>query len=868
MAFTRRRFVGFAASMAAAFRVFGFGNLARASSALGAKSGSPAGTALQPFLGLWFAQPASLWQDALPVGNGRIGGMIFGGVQSERIALNEDTLWSGAPKEWNNPGAKEHLPNVRKLVLHDQDYEAADAECHKMEGPWNEAYEPLGDLLLEFDHPADVASYRRELDLDAALARVEYETAGVKYERTLFSSKPDNVIVLRIAVNKAHSLVCTLRLASLLQSKSASTVADGKAEILLTGKAPSQSLPQYIDEKDDVAVQYSTEEGKGMRFAAVLLCKADGGSVSAKPDGSLRIENATVIVLTVGAATGYRRFDVAPDRPLEEIVAAARKPVIAAHAKSYEDLLRRHQQDFRNLFRRVNLDLGPQNELPTDKRLSAFIDQPDPSLLALYFHLGRYLLISSSRPGCQPANLQGIWNAEVRPPWSSNWTTNINTQMNYWLAETTNLSECHLPLVEMVRDLSVNGAKTAAVNYGARGWVSHHNVDLWRQSGPAGGWGVPWASPTWANFCMSGPWLTAHLWEHYRFTGDKEYLRATAYPVMKGCAEFCLDWLIDDGQGGLTTCPSVSTENLFLTPAGKMAAVSAGCTMDIALIAEIFKSCEDAAITLGIDQEFAATLSARRKQLPPYKIGSFGQLQEWSVDFKEIFPGMRHLSHLYPLFPGSQITPRSTPELAQAARKALERRLKYAGLADSEFTGWGRGWAIALWARLGDGAMAWDSLKMLILHSTNVNLFDSVLDTHPANSTVKYARPPFLFQIDANLGTPGAIAEMLLQSHEGEIVFLPALPAEWPSGKVTGLRARGGAEVDMDWKNDSTVNVTVRTLAAGDFRFRAPKDRKFLSAARDSGGASHFIPLQGVNPETLRLSAHQGDLYHFTFIPA
>ncbi len=488
-------------------------------------------------------------------------------------------------------------------------------------------------------------------------------------------------------------------------------------------------------------------------------------------------------------------------------------------------------------------------------------------MLALYFNYGRYLLISSSRPGTQPANLQGIWNAEVRPPWSSNWTTNINTQMNYWLAETCNLSECHLPLMEMIQDLSVNGRKTAELNYGAAGWVSHHNVDLWRQSGPAGGWGVPWANPTWANYCMSGPWLCAHLWEHYLFTGDKEYLRRTAYPVMKGSAEFCLDWLIDDGQGGLTTCPSVSTENLFKAPNGKPASVSAGCTMDNALIGEIFKNCEEASSILGVDREFAEKLSAKRKRLPPYKIGRFGQLQEWSIDFDEEFPGMRHMSHLYPLFPGKQITPRSTPELAQAARVSLERRLKFAGADSGGFTGWGRAWAIALWARLGDGNMAWDSLKTLVSHSLNGNLFDDVNDTHPdsekANGSAKHR---IIFQIDANFGGPAAIAEMLLQSHENEIAFLPALPEGWSRGRVSGLRARGGAEVEIAWTSTHAATAVVKTLATREYQFRSPKGQKFGSISREMHGTSEAVQIPPGNAETLRLPARAGEIYRFLFV--
>ena len=872
MPFTRRRFVGLITSLVGALRFSGPGSLVQASTALGSKGGSASESVANPALSLWFTQPATLWQDAIPVGNGRLGAMIFGGVKSERIALNEDSLWSGAPKEWNNPDAKNHLAIVRKLVLEEKDYQAADDECRKMEGPWNENYEPLGDLLLNFDHGANAQSYRRDLDLDGAIAGVQYEVDGIQYRRELFASMPDNVIVLRITASKPRAIACAIRMVSQLRSKSVVHVQADKAEILLTGKAPSRSLPQYIDEKDETAIQYSSEEGRGMHFASVLQCDAQHGQITALPDGELRVENATSLILVIGAATGFRSYAVAPDKPLEEVVTGARTPVSAAHAESFESLLGRHQLDYRKLFRRVTLELGPSStdsSLPTDQRVARFADQPDPALLALHFQFGRYLLISSSRPGTQPANLQGIWNAEVRPPWSCNWTTNINTQMNYWLAETCNLSECHLPLVDMIQDLSVNGEKTAQLNYGAGGWVSHHNVDLWRQSGPAGGWGVAWASPTWANYCMSGPWLCAHLWEHYQFTGDKEFLRRTAYPVMKGSAKFCLDWLIDDGQGGFTTCPSVSTENLFRAPNGKIAAVSAGCTMDIALIAEIFKNCEEASSILGIDREFSKMLSAQRTRLPAFKVGHLGQLQEWSIDFDEEFPGMRHLSHLYPLFPGNQITPSSTPELAQAARVSLQRRLKYAGLADSPFTGWGLAWAIALWARLEDGDSAWESLKTLMNHSTNENLLDDVLDTHPPGvDKATTSRPPFIFEIDANFGTPAAIAEMLLQSHHGEIAFLPALPQAWSHGKVTGLKARGGAEVDLEWSSTETTTAVVRILAAHDYHFRAPKGKKFASASRTSPNGTKKIQISTDDPETLSVVARTRETYHFEFVIA
>src|ERR1035438_10103109 len=502
-------------------------------------------------LSLWYREPADRWTDALPVGNGRLGAMIFGGVASERIALNEDTLWSGAPRGWNNPSAKDHLSVVRDLAIGKQDYQAADQECRKMQGPYNQAYEPLGDLLIDFAAPADNLSfnstapsgYRRSLDLDSAIGAVSYTEDMNKITRETFVSAPSQLVVTRIAGSKPGALNCTIRLKSQLQSKSE---ANG-AGIVLSGKAPSNSAPNYL--RVDNPVTYSDEPGKGMNFAAVLTAKATGGKVEAQTDGSLRVTGATELVLLVGAATGYGKFNEAPALPVADVIAKARKPVDAAENTPYALLKERHLEDHRRLFRRVSLDLGGKEAeaLPTNERVDGFEEKPDSSLLALYFHYGRYLLLTSSRLGSQPANLQGIWNAELRPPWSSNWTSNINVQMNYWPVETCNLSECHEPLIEMVRDLSENGRVTAKVNYGIDGWCSHHNVDIWRQSAPVGE-GTQFADPAWANFAMSSPWFCQHLWEHYQFTGDKEYLKTTAYPVMKGAAEFCLNWLTNDGQ--------------------------------------------------------------------------------------------------------------------------------------------------------------------------------------------------------------------------------------------------------------------------------------------------------------------------------
>lgn len=832
---TRRSFLGTTSAM--------LGGLSLSKRGLAEALEQPAASAPGD-LTLWYRSPAAQWVDALPVGNGRLGAMVFGGGEDgacnkEVLQFNEDTLWSGQPRDGNNLDAKNHLAAIRSAVLEQQNYHLADQLCKKMQGLFAESYQPLGNLRLDLAHSGTVSRYRRQLDLDTACATTSYEADGVRFEREVFVSTPDQVLVLRVTASKPHQLSGSISLDGPLQ-KSVAVLPGNR--LLLTGKAAAHIAGAGHPGSEE-PVTLSDEPGAGMYFASVVQLHAEGGTTTASA-ASINIAKATSLTILLTAATGYRGFQLKPDTPQQQVTAAATRQLDAVVNKTFVSLRARHLEDHRRLFRRVSLNLGPsRGTQPTDERLKDFAASPDPSLLALYFQYGRYLLISSSRPGTQPANLQGIWNYQVTPPWSSNWTSNINVQMNYWHAETTNLSECALPLFGLIEGLGKTGARTAAETYGLPGWVSHHNIDLWRASNPVGE-GV--GKPTWANWGMSGPWLCSHLYEHYLFTRNRDFLRTRAYPLMKGSAEFCLAWLIEDGKGRLTTCPSESTENDFMAPDGKPAMTSAGCTMDMALIRELFANCIAASNELGIDATFAVKLDAAAKRLIPYQIGRYGQLQEWSIDFVESTPGQRHMSQLYPLYPGSQITPRNTPELARAARISLERRLANGGA----YTGWSRAWAIAFWARLADGDKAWESLSMLMKHSTNLNLFD----THPAGKSS-------IFQIDGNFGAAAAIAELLLQSHGDSIDLLPALPAAWPQGDVRGLRARGGLEVDLRWAGGKAQTCTLRPDFTGEVRLRAPQGQSI--AAIKTGTKS--IPLTHLPDGSQHAQLATGRSYRLTF---
>lgn len=744
---------------------------------------------------LWYNAPATVWEEALPIGNGRIGAMVYGNPLQEVYQLNEESIWSGYPQDWNNPKAANALPQVREAVDRGDYAKASELWKANAQGPYTARYLPMANLMLDQLTRGEARNLYRELNISNALSTVTYEADGVKYRRTSFISYPDQVMVIKVAADRPQAVSLHIRLNSLLRY---TVQTKGEKTLILNGKAPA-----YVANRDYDPHQVVYDDKRGTQFKVQVELLPDGGHCEAN-DSALTVRNANEVVLLLSAVTDFGN----------------KKMTLKKCKRPYQELLQRHTDDHQQLFNRLQLSLGTENlqkeALPTNERLKSFEQDPtDNGLTELYYQYGRYLLIASSRPGGLPANLQGIWNRHVQPPWGSNYTTNINTEMNYWPAEITNLPECFLPLSDFIGRLAVNGAQTAKVNYGInRGWLAHHNSDVWAQTAPTGGYDSdPKGAPRWSCWPMAGVWLCQHLWEHYAFGGDKKYLSKTAYPLMKGAAEFLLQWLQKDPETGYwITNPSTSPENRFryIDKEGKKqnGEISRSSGMDLGLAWDLLTNCIEASTVLDTDKAFRQQCMDVRANLQPFRIGSKGQLLEWDKEFEETDPNHRHVSHLFALHPGRQIIPEQQPELAAACQRTLEIR-------GDGGTGWAMAWKINFWARLRDGNHAFGMLKngLRYVDATQVSVrgggtYANLFDAHPP------------FQIDGNFGGTAGITEMLLQSHAGYIHLLPALPDNWQSGSIKGVRARGGFTIDMEWKESRITRLSVTSHSGGTCRIR------------------------------------------------